>query len=129
MNSKLISRCVDIALEVTNCDLKDRRVRHFAFIINKNKILSIGKNAQKTHPILKNNKYGYGWWSKLHAETSAVVRSKIFDHSNNKLLTFRLDKHDNINMGKPCSNCTRLIKDVNFKEVVYSDWWGKFLTL
>ena len=129
ITQKLINKCIDVARGIDICDSIDRRTRHFAFILNKNKILAIGKNSQKTHPILQNNKYGYGSWSKLHAETSAVIKSGEVDHSNNKLLTFRFDKSNNINIGKPCKYCQRLLKDSNFKEVIYSTNNGKFLSL
>lgn len=127
INKKLIDRCVDIAHGIELVDeLISLRTRHFAFILNKNKILKIGINRQKTHPILKNRKYNYGHWTKLHAEADAVIKSGEIDQSNNKMLTFRFDSSNNLNIGKPCKFCMKLLKDCNFKTIVYSNELGKF---
>jgi hypothetical protein len=51
------ARLIQFARNLIVCDEIDLRCRHFAFILKKGKIVSIGKNSNKSHPI--NQKYGY----------------------------------------------------------------------
>jgi deoxycytidylate deaminase len=117
-------RLVQIARSLIIYDGVDLRCRHFAFILNKNKIISIGKNSKKSHPI--NQKYGYFDGSGLHAEACAVIKSGKVDHTKNTLVTFRIDRNDNLAMGKPCKHCQKLLKDVDFKEIYYTNEQGNF---
>lgn len=117
-------RLVQVARNIIIYDDIDLRCRHFAFILNKNKIISIGKNSKKSHPI--NHKYGYSNGSGLHAEACAVIKSGSINHSKNILVTFRIDRNDKVAMGKPCRHCQKLLQDVNFKEIHYSDERGQF---
>jgi len=118
MNKKVLNRLIDIANGITLEENINPRTRHYAFILNKNKILSIGCNSLKTHPKLF--KYGYHKNAGIHAELSALIKSGSISHSNNKLITFRFDKSGELNNGKPCSFCQRALKDVGIKEVWYS---------
>jgi len=119
-----LSRLVDLAKNLIVYDNVDLRCRHFAFILNKSKIVSIGRNSRKSHPI--NQKYGYFDGSGLHAEACAVIKSGKIDHSKHVLVTFRIDRNDKIAMGKPCKHCQKLLKDVAFKEIYYSNELGEF---
>jgi hypothetical protein len=42
------------------------------------------------------------------------------------LVTFRIDRNDKVAMGKPCKHCQKLLKDVDFKEIFYSNEQGNF---
>lgn len=117
-------RLVDLAKNLIVYDNIDLRCRHFAFILNKSKIVSIGRNSRKSHPI--NQKYGYFDGSGLHAEACAVIKSGDIDHSKHVLVTFRIDRNDQIAMGKPCKHCQKLLRDVAFKEIYYSNELGEF---
>jgi len=117
-------RLVQLARNLIIYDGIEPRCRHFAFILKRNKIITIGKNSKKTHPI--NQKYGYFQGTGLHAEACAVIRSGNVDHSKHTLVTFRIDRNENVAMGKPCEHCQKLLKDVAFKEVYYSNELGEF---
>jgi deoxycytidylate deaminase len=117
-------RLIQLARNLIIYDDIELRCRHFAFILNKNKIVSIGKNSKKSHPI--NQKYGYFDGSGLHAEACAIIKSGRIDHSRHTLVTFRIDRNDKIAMGKPCKHCQKLLKDVDFKEIFYSNEQGEF---
>ncbi len=84
-------RLIQLARNLIIYDDIELRCRHFAFILNKNKIVSIGKNSKKSHPI--NQKYGYFDGSGLHAEACAVIKSGKIDHTKHTLVTFRIDRN------------------------------------
>lgn len=117
-------RLIQLARNLIIYDGIELRCRHFAFILNKSRIISIGKNSKKSHPI--NEKYGYFQGSGLHAEACAIIRSGDVNHSRNTLVTFRIDRNNKVAMGKPCKHCQKLLKDVSFKEVYYSNERGEF---
>lgn len=119
-----LNRLVSLARNLIIYDDIELRCRHFAFILNKSKIVSIGRNSKKSHPI--NQKYGYFDGSGLHAEACAIIKSGNTDHSKHTLVTFRIDRNDKVAMGKPCRYCQKLLSDVNFKEIYYSDEQGQF---
>jgi len=119
-----LNRLVSLARNLIIYDDIELRCRHFAFILNKSKIVSIGRNSKKSHPI--NQKYGYFDGSGLHAEACAVIKSGNIDHSRHTLVTFRIDRNNKVAMGKPCRHCQKLLNDVNFKEIYYSDEQGQF---
>ena len=126
VNYKKLHKYVEIAKNIDIGDINPR-TRHFAFIINKNKIISQGFNTLKTHPFLL--KYGYRSNCKVHAEASAIIKSNTFNHKNNKMITFRFDKSGNLNQGKPCKYCQNILNLVDMKEVWYSDLKGEFKML
>ena len=123
MNKKIISRLIDIAEGIELEKDINPRTRHYAFILNKSKIISIGRNSLKTHP--KVIKYGYNKNAGIHAELSALIKSGTIFHSNNKIFTFRFDKSGSLNNGKPCIFCQKALRDVGMKEVWYSCEKGK----
>ena len=90
------------------------RHRHGAVIYRKAKILSSGFN--KEHP------WGemYYEFPYLHAEYSAILRSRI-DVKNYDIAIVRLgQKNSNLLLSKPCKDCMRLLKDNGIRYIVYS---------
>lgn len=124
---RTFDRLTETARAISLSDGITLRCRHYAFILNKRRIMWVGKNSRKSHPI--NTKYGYIAGSGLHAEACAIIRSGILDHSDHTLITFRIDRNNNVAMGKPCKHCQKLISDVGFKSVFFSDASGRMQRL
>jgi cytidine deaminase len=99
------------------------RMRLAAAILYKNKIVSIGTNKYKTHPVMKK-------FCKnpdaifLHAEVDAI-------HKATKLLTLkqlekatlvvvRVKQDGSSGLAKPCAGCQDCIDHYKLKEVVYT---------
>lgn len=95
-------------------DRSNSKFRLIAIISEKKKILSIGTNIRKTHPISHKTRYG-----ELHAEMSAIVAAKGFDLSRSTLYVARW-KHEGPGMAKPCKYCMEVIKNSGIKKVVYT---------
>lgn len=96
---------------------------HAAAITYKGKIISIGRNQLKTHPIMK--KYGKNDKAIfLHAEIDAILRAarEVGPEFLSKctLYVLRVTKGGVVSNSCPCSGCARFIKDMNIKEVVFT---------
>ena len=126
------SKIVEVSYALINKHNADLRCRHFSFILDKNKIISIGLNNLKTHP--KNLKYNYV--NKLnenisdivgtHSELSAVIKLGEEDCSGLTLVNTRINRNDELDFSAPCSGCCDMINQLNFKNVYFSNNKGKF---
>lgn len=97
----------------------DIRARHFAFLLNKSKILNIGWNSYKTHPEVQ--RQGYPWFTRgLHAECHALLYSGVSSYRNLSLAVLRFNWSDEIDESCPCQSCRRLIDGAGIRDVWYS---------
>ncbi len=115
-------RYVNLSYALVN--QKAHRCFHTSFIVRKGKILAIGINQIKTHPKIR--AYGYHSLCGLHSELDAALKLGLTDCSNLTLVNIRIDGQNKVNMSKPCRFCQRLIRDLNFKQVFYSNEHGEF---
>ena len=126
------SKIIEVSYALINKHNADLRCRHFSFIMDKNRIISIGLNSLKTHP--KNLKYNYV--NKMnqnisdivgtHSELSAVIKLGEEDCSDLNLVNTRINRNDELDFSAPCSGCLDMIKQLNFKNVYFSNSQGKF---
>lgn len=98
--------------------------------IYKNKVISIGYNSIKTHPLQKKyNKYrkfsdgGNVINHTLHAEVHCL--NQIMDSEINmgkvSLFIFRISSNIcSVGMCRPCQACMRLIKNMGIKNIYYT---------
>ncbi len=117
-------RSVEIAGAMKSSALTGRCF-HITVVFDKNKIISIGANSYcKTHPkaaifqkeeIVDRNRYVPG----IHSELSAILKLGE-DCSKFTFFNVRIDNNNQINNSRPCSGCTKLLKQVGFKRFYYS---------
>ena len=108
------------------------RCRHFSFILDRNRIISIGLNSLKTHPL--NLKYKYVNKNNqsisnivgTHSELSAVIKLGKEDCSKLTLINTRINRNNRLDFSAPCSGCCDMIDQLNFKNVFFSNSEGKF---
>lgn len=99
------------------------KVRLAAAIVYKNKIVSIGRNQYKTHPIMlrfcKNPEAIF-----LHAEVDAINKATKILNKNElakaTLVVLRIKKDGSYGMAKPCEGCQDCINHYNIKKVFYT---------
>lgn len=116
-------RLIKLAKNINIYDV-DSRLRHFAFILHGNKILSIATNTKRTHTI--NLRYNYQNFNKgLHAEARAVIKLGRDDCSGLTMVTFRLASLGELALGKPCRGCQSLLDNLNFKKIYFSNIKGE----
>lgn len=129
MNSRwknIIDRATFLALEeflalpITKSDN-----HHFSFIFHKNRLLASGRNKiRKTHP--EAARCGYKFET-LHSELDAYLKIPYGMLSKKLVMVnIRLSGKSRkkgvpiLRMAKPCSCCAKWLKQVGFKEIIFS---------
>lgn len=112
------------------------RCRHFSFVLNKKKIVSIGINQRKTHPTnLKNRKFsiktGEDFSDQKHtcSEFNAIIKLKNMTNINTKrctLINVRYDRNKKLAFASPCMSCKSLLTFFEFKNVFFTDDKGNY---
>jgi len=126
------NKIIEVSYALINKHNADLRCRHFSFILDRNRIISIGMNSTKTHPL--NLKYNYVNKDNksisdivgTHSELNAVIRLGEEDCSRLTLINTRINRNNVLDYSAPCSGCSDMIKQLNFKNVYFSNVQGKF---
>ena len=96
---------------------------HAAAIVYKKRILSIGLNRRKTHPLMTkyNSRSGQIF---LHSEVDAIIKTiNLYGQDILKecsLYVLRTTKSGKIGYSKPCSSCQQHIDFYGIKKVFWS---------
>jgi deoxycytidylate deaminase len=127
------NKIIEITYALISKHNADLRCRHFSFILDRNKIVSIGMNNSKTHPM--NLKYNY--INKInekiseivgtHSELNAVIRFGEEDCSNLTLVNTRINRNNLLDHSAPCCGCSDMIRQLNFKNVYHTDSKANFV--
>lgn len=104
------------------------RVRVGCVAMYGNKVISIGFNMEKTHPLQKYyNKYrNFQEYTNVHHRLHAEVNclSQIMDMDINwrkvDLYIYRLCISREHGVSRPCPSCMRLIQDLGIKNIYYT---------
>ncbi len=136
-NSSTFKRYEDIAESLINWN-EQKRCRHFSFIVHKKRIISIGTNIKKTHPMhLKNRKVsvrtGEDFSEQKHtcSEFNAIVKLKRLTNIDTKkciLINLRYDRNKKLALASPCMSCKSLLNYFQFKNILYTDNDGVYQT-
>ena len=118
---KVLKKIEEIGFALTPKNRRDSKFFHVAVIFQRNKILSIGQNSFKTHPVAR--KYGHRN-SVLHAEVAAIIRHGLDDCSGLNLAVLRVNRNNELAISKPCVHCQSIIDNVGFKKVFYTNEQG-----
>ena len=126
-------KIVEVTYALINKHNADLRCRHFSFILDRNRIISIGMNSTKTHPM--NLKYNYVNKNKekisdivgTHSELNAVIKLGIEDCSKLTLVNTRINRNNLLDHSAPCNGCSDMIKQLNFKNVYHTDSQADFI--
>ena len=93
-----IDRLLNLAMPI--CFDIPRSKKHVSLILRKGKILSVGTNAFKGHPIAR--KIGYRF-EEQHSELNAFLKCSEKDKLS--LINIRFNKSSEMRMARPCSLC------------------------
>jgi hypothetical protein len=94
-----------------------RNYNHVSIIALDNRVLSIGTNKRKTHPMAM--KYGYRN-CELHSELDALLKVPQYLRSEDlKLINFRFGPKGDMKLSKPCAKCLPWCINT-FAEIYYS---------
>lgn len=109
-----------------------QRCKHFSFIYDKNKLLSIGINSPKTHPL--NLKYNYlnkqnnkiSHIVGTHSEMSAVIKLGLESCEGLTIINTRINRKNEIDYSFPCNGCMEMLKELKFSKIFYTSKDKKF---
>lgn len=132
MSNNLITRAIDISYalyEKNRVKQEKKNNHHVSVVFFKNKVVAIGENSIKTHPInLLNPRFDRrgnniasikGTCSELAA--FLVLKNKTGIKTENcVLVNIRIDNNGRLAYSRPCKSCESLLKYLNFKRVFYS---------
>lgn len=112
------------------------RCNHFSFVFLNNRLVSIGRNVRKTHPINRRNPKFNMAGEKIDdskyscSELVALLKIKKirnnFNFNKSILVNVRIDRRGEISFAKPCQSCLSLLKFLNIKKVFFTDYTGEF---
>jgi len=77
-----------------------RHKKHCSIILHKNKILSVGINRFKTHPLAVKHGYLFG---EVHSELDAFLKCDRRDGL--ELWNFRFNRQGQMRISRPCLKC------------------------
>lgn len=129
-----LEKCAELALALYN-PFSNLRCQHFSFIYYKNKIMVIGKNNDKTHPVnLLNPRISRTGQDVSHmkascSELTAVLKLKRMTNiAANKcsLVNVRVNNNRQLSLARPCNSCSSLVQYFGFKDVIFTNSAGKF---
>lgn len=114
----------------------NKRCQHFSFIMHKKRIVAIGSNHKKTHPLnLKNKKIsdrtGLDVSDQKYtcSEFNAITKLKRLTNIETKrctLINIRYDRTGKLAEAKPCMSCQNLLKYFEFKKIVWTNSKGEY---
>ena len=100
-------------------------------MVYKNKVISVGWNTSKEHPLQKkyNKERGFDTdvsKNSLHAEMYALIKSEGLEIDWSKVIMFVYREHADggLAMAKPCEACEKAIADRGIKTVFYTSKYG-----
>lgn len=98
------------------------RCSHMAGIWLRGRLVSVGYNQRKTHPL--QTKFGKNKWAVyLHAEIDAIKNflktHTLKDLERSSMFVVRM-KHNLLSNSEPCSGCKKAIAHFNIKKVYWS---------
>jgi deoxycytidylate deaminase len=117
----------------------DNRCRHFTFILYKNRLIATGMNCSKTHPLnLLNRKVSkvtgedYSEYKQTCSELNAILKLKRLTNIDTRkctLVNIRYNRKDQIALAKPCMSCDSLLQYHGFKEIIWTNDNGEYISL
>lgn len=119
MNKKLQNKLIKLSFDLIH--IPNATNKHFSYLLDGNKIVSVGwNNATKTHPLAA--RYNY-YNSNIHSELDVIKRYKgsVNDLKYLKMINVRVNKLNKVQNSYPCSECRTLLKVFDVREVWYTD--------
>ena len=125
-----LSTIKKMALAVAISPSNGKRNKHVAFIVKGGRIISVGINSERSHPLAKRLKQAKESESKC-AELNACLklglghRDGLPDFSGLIMVVVRVLKCGSLGMSKPCVGCQSLIRQCGFRRVYWSNEKGE----
>lgn len=112
---RLAAIALELAFEVDS----DMEHQLCALVVNKNRVLAVGYNHRKTHPMSTGTPM-----QQLHAEMHAVLQCAPEDLDGIDLVVARGRPSRTPGMAKPCGVCQNILRRFGVKRVFYTTTGG-----
>lgn len=127
-----LKKLKEISLAMAPKHPTDQRCRHFSFVMHKNRIIAVGVNSPKTHPI--NLRHNFVNKRNIpihdlvgtHSELNAVIKLGINECDGLVMVNTRVNRRNEIDFSMPCCGCKSFLKTLNFKQILYTNKCGEF---
>lgn len=127
-----LNKIAEISYALAGKCTHNKRCKHFSFIFKNKRLISIGMNSPKTHPL--NLKYNYLNKQRnnisdvvgTHSELSAVIKLGLDDCSGFTMVNTRINRNNKLDFSFPCNGCMEMIVQLGFNKVIYSTKDQKF---
>jgi len=130
-----INRSLSIAKKMFGSEYNSGRYQtyHFAFIFQKNKLISTGIN-NPIKPNAKASYFGYKFgikkyqkYSFLHAEIDAIAKcwGKTYLDKSYSMIIIRINSYGEIKNSKPCDDCSYILDSLNIIDIWWSNNFGE----
>lgn len=110
-----------------------KRCKHVAFILKGKRVLAVGVNSSKTHPLAKQLKFQTKYTESQCAELNACLklglthRDGLPDFSTMIMVIVRVNNDGSLGLSQPCKGCQHLLAQCGFKKVYYSNANGQLI--
>jgi len=105
---KFVEQALPMCLEIP------RIKKHVSLIVRKNKVMAVGTNAFKGHPLARKIGYRFG---EQHSELNALL--KCAEKDKLMLINVRFNKDQAMRMARPCALCLPWCANI-FDEIYYT---------
>jgi len=105
---------------------QDIQHRHAAVIVKAGRVLSVGKNRDKTHPdSVGVDEDGLAFTRTIHAEMDAILKVKNKEHLKGATIyVARKGRNQKAGMSCPCQMCQDLINKYGLKKAIFTTDYG-----
>ena len=105
---------------------QDIQHRHAAVVVKAGRVLSVGRNRDKTHPdSVGIDEAGESFTRTIHAEMDAILKVKNKDHLKGATIyVARKGRNQKAGMSCPCKMCQGLINKYGLKKAVFTTEHG-----
>jgi len=105
---------------------QDIQHRHAAVVVKAGRVLSVGRNRDKTHPdSVGIDETGESFTRTIHAEMDAILKVKNKDHLKGATIyVARKGRNQKAGMSCPCKMCQGLINKYGLKKAVFTTEHG-----
>jgi len=132
---KNLAKAVEISYAFAGKRSLKQRCRHFSFIFDRSRLVSMGVNSCKTHPL--NMRYNYvnrfnhriSGFVGTHSEMSAVIKLGEAECEGLTLVNTRINRRNELDYSCPCKGCLDMIVKLGFKSVFYTTKDMKFSSM
>jgi hypothetical protein len=128
------SKLIDIGFALLDWSEHELKNYHIAFLMRRNKILSIGINKKCTHPLnLRNRKLNRAGKDISDAKLTCAElccllksRNKNIDYNKCYMVNIRINRNNQLDVATPCMSCESLLRHYKVCDVYYTTKDGNF---